>query len=165
MLQLIKSIQELKFSQIMDVYTQSNLRYGNKVYKQLPEGLRLLSAEQDFYAYLCAFFRTQGAFYAVWCVDGQYLSALRMEPYHDGYLLAGLETIPDERGKGYAKLLIKQTLVEFRTHSRLPVYSHIEKSNSASIAVHKACGFVFLWDEADYIDGTHADDASTWIWK
>ena len=92
MLQVIKSIQEIRFSQIMSVYAESNICYGNKEYPQLSEGLRLLSAEQDFYAYLRDFFYTTGAFYAVWCVDGQYRSALRMEPYHDGYLLAGLET-------------------------------------------------------------------------
>ena len=165
MLQIIRRVQDLNYSQIMSVYRESNLQFGLEEYPHLPDNLKLMNAEQEFYAYLQDFFRMPGAFCAVWSVEGQYKSALRMEPYEDGYLLAGLETAPEERAKGYAKLLVKSVLNVFRMHSKLPVYSHIAKLNASSVAVHIACGFTCFCENADYIDGTHHTDSATWIWK
>ena len=165
MLSMIRSIQDICYSQIMRVYEESNIRYGKAQYPRLPAGLQLMTAEQDFYGYLQDFFCTKGAACAVWFEDGEYKSALRLEPYRDGYLLAGLETAPKERGKGYAKMLVREALSDFRKTSDLPVYSHVEKSNIVSLKLHKASGFVCIRESADYIDGTHHEDAFTLVWK
>lgn len=165
MLLMIRALQDLRYSQIMRVYEESNIRYGKARYPRLSAGLQLMTAEQDFYGYLQDFFSTKGAACAIWSVDGEYRSALRLEPYQDGYLLAGLETAPEARGKGYAKLLVREALSEFRKASDLPVYSHVVKSNIASLELHKASGFVRIRESADYIDGSHHEDACTLIWK
>ena len=165
MLQIVEALSDICYSQIMKVYAQSNLRYGNATYPRLSQSLRELSAEQDFYAYLRDFFRTSRAMYALWVVEGEYKSALRLEPYEDGFLLAGLETAPDARNKGFAKALVRGTLDAVWKRYSQPVYSHIEKTNLPSLAVHRSCGFSCIREDADYIDGTHRTDAGTWIWK
>lgn len=165
LLLFLRSLQEVNYSQMMRVYEESNKRYADAEYPRLPQSLAMINAEQDFYAYLREFFSTEGAFYAVWVVDGEYKSALRMEPYADGYLLAGLETVPAEREKGYATQLIREALLFFRKISNAAVYSHVDKDNIPSLAVHKSCGFVCIREDADYIDGTHKEGAYTLMWK
>ena len=118
----------------------------------------ILEAEQDFYAYLRdVFFQTKDVKYYVLEDNGQYLSAFRIEPYQDGYLLEALETAPKHRRKGYAKQLLSEVLPKIS----LPVYSHIHKQNQASLAVHRLCGFQIILDFAQYIDGTNKQDSYT----
>ncbi len=152
MLIIAHSLKELHFRQLMDVYAQSNFE-ANK---------SLLESEQDFYTYLREyFFRDPKAFYAVWESDGAYRAALRMEPYKDGHLLEALETAPDERGKGYATMLVSGVLDWLSEQGSVSVYSHVNRSNAASLAVHKACGFKKILDYAVYIDGSVLRDSVT----
>ena len=143
MLHMARSLGELNFSQLMEVYI---------------EGTRgLLQAEQDFYQYLReVFFVTPGAVYAIWQENGRYVSALRLEPYKDGLLLAALETAPEHRRKGYAEALI---------HSILPgrgkVYSHVHKRNKPSLRIHEKCGFQRVSETAAYLDGSVNDRCCT----
>jgi GNAT superfamily N-acetyltransferase len=131
MLFLAKSLQQLRFGELMEVYIEGNLEKA--------EEIGLLQAEQDFYQYLQdCFFPTAGAVYAVWTEESKYVSALRLEPYKDGLLLAALETAPQHRRKGYAKKLIEAVLAEFEGEK---IYSHVSKINEASLAVHEKCGF------------------------
>ena len=108
MLQIIRSMSQLDFSGMMALYEEGNLENAADLYPHLPQGQGLAQAEQDFYQYLReCFFKTPGAYYAVWAENGQYRSALRMEPYKDGMLLAALETHPDFRRRGYGEKLIR----------------------------------------------------------
>ena len=85
MLILAQSIRDLSFSKLMGVYIEGNLENAEEFYPDLPEGQKLMQAEQDFYQYLNeVFFRTSGAVYAIWEEQGAYVSALRLEPYRDG---------------------------------------------------------------------------------
>lgn len=144
MLYLAKSLQQLQFGKLMDVYTESNAEKA--------EDAGLLQAEQDFYQYLRdCFFATPGAVYAIWQEQGAYMSALRLEPYKDGLLLAALETAPQHRRKGYACRLIRAVLTEFAGNK---IYSHVSKQNLPSLAVHEICGFKKISDSAAYIDGS-----------
>ncbi len=148
MLKVARSLRELNFSQLMEVYAESNRENGEEFYPQLSGGERLLQAEQDFYEYLRnSFFRTEGAYYALWVEKETCVSALRIEPYKDGVLLEALETAPDHRRKGYAKQLIQAVL-----NGEKKVYSHVGKRNIASLKVHEACGFQRISEQAVYID-------------
>lgn len=150
MLIIAHTLKELQFGQLMAVYAQSNSRTDR------------LQAEQDFYTYLReCFFRDPKAFYAVWESDGVYRAALRMEPYKDGYLLEALETAPDERGKGYATMLVSSARDWLLAQESVSIYSHVKRSNAASLAVHKACGFKKILDYAVYIDGSVLRDSIT----
>lgn len=144
-------LDEMIFSQLIDVYEESILlEVGGRCYSRDRNAARV-QAEQDLYSYLNdVFFATEGAWYAAWIEQGVYRSVLRIEPYRDGFLISGLETAPKFRKLGYAKNLIMAVLEEIDK----PVYSHIEKRNMASIEVHRSCGFSFIHDFAVYLDGS-----------
>jgi len=150
MLHRLTSLRELDFRELMAVYAGSNQENASEMYPELSEGQAALQVEQDFYSYLRdCFFRTEGAYYAVWQLSGRYVSALRIEPYKDGVLLAALETAPDQRRKGYAEKLIRQVLASERK-----VYSHVGKQNLPSLKIHEKCGFQRTSEQAMYIDGS-----------
>ena len=157
MLLIARKMGELDFSKLMAVYEEGNLANGAELYPDLPEGQRLLRAEQDFYQYLrYGFFTVTGAYYAIWQEKGRYCSALRIEPYKDGVLLEALETAPAERRKGYAEKLMRAVLPMEKK-----IYSHVGKRNAASLGIHKKCGFLRISEQAVYIDGSVNDKCCT----
>lgn len=146
-----KSMKELSFRKLMDVYLEGNLEKVREEYFDMPESAGLRLAEQDFYDYLkSCFFKVEGAVYGIYELDGNYVSALRFEPYKDGFLISALETKPSERRKGYAYFLLSEVI----PHIDGKVYSHVSKKNAASLAVHKKCGFSIISDQARYLDGS-----------
>ncbi len=155
MLHIYTSSKELCFHKLMDLYFSEFQDAGPILY----------DAEQDFYSYLLDFLKQDRSFYAVWEQDGKYLSALRMEPYQDGLLMEGLVTDIPHRKKGHAKALILKTLEYAASIGIKKVYSHIKKSNIASISTHIACGFSLLCDYAVYIDGSVDHHSSTYFYK
>lgn len=143
---------ELDVGKLMSVYSQSNLNNAEAFWPKETRELGVLFAENDFRDYLRNdFFRKAGAFYAVLALKGEYCSALRMEPYRDGWLLEALETRPDLRGAGMATALMRDVLQHFVDQR---VYSHVEKRNTASLSVHEKCGFRRLYGYAVYLDGS-----------
>lgn len=152
MLHIARSLRELHFGKLMEVYMEGNMENAQEFWPDLPAGQKLLRAEQQFYQYLQeGFFSLPGAVYAIWQEDGNYVSALRLEPYKDGWLLEALETAPGHRRRGYAGRLITEAVAKMGLHK---VYSHVGKKNAASLAVHKSCGFAKILDYAAYIDGS-----------
>jgi len=148
MLKIIKSISQLNISQFLAVYAQST---GSDFHK-----------EEDLLTYLREdFFCQKDAFYALWVVDDDYRSALRIEPYREGLLLQALETKPDDRRKGYGYALMMQVLEYLRVRGYTSVYSHIAKKNKASLALHSKCGFQLISDSARLIDGTVTQNSCT----
>ena len=143
----------------MAVYEEENRKNGKRDYPTAGAYQQILFAEQDFYQYLReCFFTVPGSFYAVWEEKKRYVSALRMEPFQDGLLLAGLETMPECRRRGYGALLVTQTLEQLRG---MRVYAHVEKGNLASLRLHEKCGFRKIMDHAVYIDGSVRPDSVT----
>ena len=81
MLLIIKSMHQLKFSELMSVYMESNFLNGKERYSDLSQEAQIYEAEQDFYQYLSdVFFRQDRSYYAFWEYCGRYVSALRVEP-------------------------------------------------------------------------------------
>lgn len=158
MLHLAKKYSGLDFSQLMEVYEEGNRENGAELYPQQSEYEQLLRAEQDFSDYLREdFFKTEGAYYAIWEESGTYRSALRLEPFQDGMLLEALETKPDCRRKGYATMLL-QAILEQQPGK---IYSHVSRNNIASLRIHEKCGFQKILDHAVYIDGSVSANAVT----
>ena len=136
----------------MSVYAESNSENGQEFWPEESSHRQIALAEQEFYSYLRqVFFKTDGAFYAVLEQDGQYVSALRLEPYRDGLLLEALETAPDHRRKGYATVLVRDVLEHT---GNIKIYSHVGKRNFASLRTHESCGFRIVSDFAVYADGS-----------
>lgn len=166
MLIVIRSMRELHFGRLMDVYAQTNRDTAGERWPSEPESHAVALAEQDFYNYLSAcFFRTKGAIYFAWLESGRYVSALRLEPWRDGVLLEGLETAPERRNCGYACVLIRAVQAYLREQGIVKLYSHIRKRNLASVAVHEKCGFRKLYDHAVYADGSVDSRAGTYIYE
>lgn len=152
MLKIAEKLNELDFGQLMAVYEEGNLENGAEFWPELPRGQQILRAEQVFYQYLReCFFTTEGAICALWVIGGQYVSALRLEPYQDGMLLEALETAPEHRHKGYASKLIRAVLEQVGNQK---VYSHVAKRNAASLRTHEKCGFHRILEHALYADGS-----------
>ncbi len=150
MLLILGSMKELDYSALAQVYAESLINCGHMDYPALPLGQQLQRAEQDFATYLREDFFPGGGQYAVWQKAGKYVSALRLLPHQDGLLVAGLETAPDARNRGYAKALLEGV----RQSVAVPLYSHVDKKNGPSLAVHLGCGFRKISDSAKLLDGS-----------
>lgn len=166
MIKIINNVRELEFGQLMEAYAQSNETTARNSYRHLPESVGVLNAEQDMYQYLSqVFFREKDAFYAVWEENGAYIAAVRAEKYSDGFLISALETMPSMRGRGYGKQLVSGVLDYIIRQYGKPVYSHVDKDNVPSLAVHKACGFEVWKNHASYLDGSVSDKAYTLVFR
>ena len=151
MLILAQSIRELRFSDLMEVYEDSNREKATD-WPNLPPMFALQLAEQDHREYLQdVFFRTDGAVLAVWEENGAYICALRLEPYKDGLLLNALETAPIHRKKGYAARLIRAVQENM---GNVKIYSHVNKRNVPSLKTHESCGFRVISDCAVFLSGS-----------
>lgn len=154
MLKIFHTPKELNKAQLMTVYEQSNRDEGKQRYPYLPENLQILRAEEDFCAYVDVFLKDERSIYAIWTSDDVYCAALRIEAYRDGYLLSGLETALTARRKGYATELVKEFQNYLKKFGAYKLYSHVSKTNRASMIVHMNCGFVRVLDHAVYVDGS-----------
>lgn len=152
MLKIARSLRELNFSQLMAVYEEGNRENGRENYPQESPHRQLFLQEEGFYQYLReVFFPTPGAVCAIWEEAQQYRAALRLEPYRDGLLLEALETAPYCRRQGYGRELIRAVQTCFPGQK---IYSHVHKKNRPSLAIHEACGFRRISEQAAYIDGS-----------
>ncbi len=116
---------------------------------------QLILAKQGFGAYLKNdFFAQPSAVYAIWEENGEYISALRLEPYQDGLLIEALETIPGQRRKGYAVKLIQVVQSWLATRNAGKLYAHVSKKKTASLRTHDRRGFQIILDHAVYTDHT-----------
>lgn len=155
MLVIATKLMELPFGRLMNIYVEGNRENGQLGWPDEPEARQLQLAEEGFYQYLHDdFFSTPGATYALWQIDGKYVSALRLEPYRDGLLLEALETAPEERRKGYASALIRAVQEWLKPQGSVKVYSHVSKRNTASLRTHESCGFRRILEYSVYIDGS-----------
>lgn len=163
MLMIAETLESLDFEQLMDIYIEGNRENAEDQWPELPTAEGLERAKQGFRKYLeTGFFTKPGAWYMVWEMDGKYVSALRLEPYEDGFLMEALETIPGERKKGYASQLIRAVQV-WMGHGK--IYSHVSKRNEASLAIHARCGFQKHLDYSVYTDGTVNEKAYTMCYE
>ncbi len=166
MLCIARSLKELSFRKLMDVYVEANRENGIWLAPQEPKDRQLQIGEDDFYSYLHdVFFQRDGVCYAMWMVDEKYVSALRLEPYRDGLLLEALETAPDCRRRGYAGSLVQAVQQWLAQSGSVRLYSHVGKQNEASLRVHLQCGFRVIGDSAAYIDGSVNNRACTLLYE
>ena len=163
MLIVCEKLKDLSFSQLMMVYEEGNRENAEAFWPDMEEGQRMIRAEQEFYQYLREiFFPTEHARYYVWEENGNYVSALRLEPYRDGMLLEALETHPEYRRMGYAASLIWAVQ---EVSSDAKIYSHVSKRNKASLKTHEKCGFHRIAENAIYADGSVTSRSCTLCWE
>ena len=161
MLREYQSLKDFPFSAVMSIYEETNRKTGKSRYPDEPPERQVALAEGELYNYLRdVFFSQPVAKYYLWLVGDRPVSALRIEPYRDGFLVSAMETAPESRSHGYAKALLQAVI-----HGMVPVrlYSHIHHRNAASIAVHTACGFRKIRDCAVTLDGTFTSKMGTYF--
>lgn len=155
MLIIARSLAQLDFEALMEIYVEGNREHGAELWPDKPEEEQLALSKQDFRRYLEEqFFSQPGAVYAVWEAAGKYVSALRLEPNRDGLLMEALETIPEQRRKGYAVTLIQAVQDWLRGQGKVKVYSHVSKRNTASLRTHERCGFCRFMEHTVWLDGS-----------
>lgn len=164
MLKLFYAMSELDFSQLTQVYTESLHRDGEGFGSGLSEYQDIRYAEDALYESVLMLFQTGGIF-AVWIRDNMYVSAVRLETYQDGYLVAGLETAPLHRGKGFAGDLLNSVCLAMGDRGITTLYSHVKNANRISARVHEKCGFVPVLDHAVFLDGSVDTRSKTYLRK
>lgn len=165
MLVIPNTARELDYAQLSAIYEESISRSGKQRYPYLPENMQMIQAQQDFYSSMEQFFSGEPSQYAIWSLQGHYTAALRIERYQDGYLIAGLETLPCARSKGYATSLLCNVLKYLAKDDTVKIYSHVEKNNYASLNVHERCGFSCIMDHAVFLDGSVSYRTLTYCYK
>ena len=163
MLKIVTKLSELNISQLKLVYEETINCLAKSTYADLHDNLQILNAEQDFYSDVNAFFCVKGAEYAVWVAEGRYISAIRLEPVDDGYLLTSFETIPAARGKGIGKKLLSAVVEHVAHLEETCIYSHVDEMNLPSLKVHLYCGFQSLGKPAVFVDGSVHKDHITYV--
>lgn len=162
MLKIIRSMHQIEFFQLTQVYEKSLWEDARSYPDNSSEFEVVRKAEDRFYDYLMGWlYESKENMLFVWEHDGRYVSAVRLEPYKDGYLISGLETKPSEYNKGFAKQLLREVVSHVRQQGNARIYSHVEKKNAASLAVHRCVGFTVIDDVAVYIDGTVTTNSFT----
>lgn len=159
MLKVFKTMAELPFGKMMEIYAQSNQEHGEQWLQESKER-QIELAEQEVYAYLRqCFFTRPGSRCFLWEEEGRAICALRCESYGDGLLLTALETHPDYRGRGIATKLLTAVLETLEPGN---VYAHIRKDNLSSLKVHSRCGFLKVKSGARMLDGSYSGTHDTY---
>ena len=165
-LKIATSMRQLPFQQLMEIYQETNIRSAQRHWSAYSPERGLAIAEDRFYEELqCGFFSIPHAMYCLWMVEGECVSALRLEPWQDGWLLAALETAPDRRKQGHAQALLRAVQGYLSAQGAVKLDSHIHFRNKASIHVHEACGFRKITDTAKLLDGTITTQMSTYHYQ
>lgn len=166
MLILAKSMEDLSFGDLMEIYIEDNREHGAELWPEKTLEEQLALSKQDFHSYLEEdFFSKPSAVYAIWEADGKYVSALRLEPNRDGLLMEALGTAPGERRKGYAAALIQAVQDWLKEKGAVKIYSHVGKRNAASLKAHERCGFRRFLDHTVRGDGSVNPNAVTMLYE
>lgn len=151
MLVLIDSLRQPEMTELLSVYAR--LQMDKKDF-DASDFAQIRQAEAEAYDFYLDFFGQRDSFCAVWSAGGSYRSILHIQRYMDAALLTGLETLPEDRGKGYATQLVMQTVSGLQQRGFTKLYSHVAMDNAASLRVHAKCGFYKHSDCARLLDGT-----------
>lgn len=154
MLTILRNGNTADFAALSSIYEERVIANGEKSFPYEDASVRYLLARQTFYSYVLDFLTKQQGIWALWRADGVYQAACRLEVYRDGFLLSGLETEPAGRGRGYATALVNEVIAYAAQTDAKAIYSHVEKKNYSSLAVHKKCGFHLISDTAVLLDGS-----------
>lgn len=154
MLRSYRTYSDLDMEQILSIYKGA-------IGRDYPVKNPWDRSEIIFLEDLRLFFRCTNASLFAWEHNGILVSALRLEPYKDGYLISCLETPLTFRRKGFASHLLEAVLSTVQQ----PVYAHVSKNNIPSIKLHEKVGFTKYADNAVFIDGSVFSSYFTLIYK
>ncbi len=154
----LRGLDDEQAARLMEIYEESNrenIEYFFPEYKGTEEGL--MKVIQSFTGYIKNEFLSQpGNVYYVWVSGGEWVSALRLYKLEGFHYIEALETKPSERKRGYACALLQAVAERVGSIIR----DNVSKSNTASLAVHKKCGFeIESQDAVDFLNGNEIDSS------
>lgn len=151
----ITRYEDLDAAKLMRIYAESN--YENTAYfypEETDKDTAMRKVEEGFLNFLKNDFFTQsGASLCVLVENGVWISALRLNRIETGlYFLEALETRADQRGKGYASVLLNDVIESLKKEGPFRLCDCVSKSNAASLRTHEKCGFRIVSDAGyDYL--------------
>ena len=124
------------------------------VREKYPDATDLTTAiqqeEDSFVCFLQDFFTLPENTYYVLEKDNMPVSAARLSKINDFYYLEALETPPQYRKKGYASELLNEMITHLHQQSSVDIRDCVSKTNTASLATHKKCGFFIAEENGIY---------------
>ena len=155
---------DLDYAQLDQVYLESSLENASSWHPELTPEDALAKYERGHHAYLENEFFPQGGMLML-LKQEHYVCALRLYPLEaDRFYIEALETRPDARNRGYAKMLLQEMTLYLTERSCVcTVRSHVSKRNLASLRAHASAGF---HAETDYVmeDGVRDGSRVSLLW-
>ena len=152
MLLKITDFHDLDERKLMDIYAESNLENTEYFFPdEADKTIAVKKVEKGFMEFLKNdFFGKTGASYWILEENDVWVSALRINRIKaDLYYLEALETKPDQRGKGYASILLSGVAETLKNDGPFRLCDCVSKKNAISLRTHEKCGFHIV-SEAGY---------------
>lgn len=150
--------EEKMYRLVHEIYSEASYEIAKEKHPEV-EGTEDLeeaikAEELYFVEFLKKFMSKTQSRYYVLDVDSQWVSALRLTKIEDFYYMEALETSPEYRRNGYAAQLISEVIALLKANDEVIMRSNVNKTNVASLATHKKCGFEIERENAiNYITG------------
>ena len=148
---------------VREVYPEGCIENAREKYPEREDLTGAIQEEEDYFVgFLKRFMESEKNRYYVLEVDGKWVSALRLTKLDGFYYLEALETASEHRRNGYAEALINEVISLLKKRGQAVIRSNVNKSNVASLATHKKCGFrvemengvnCLTGEERDYVYG------------
>ena len=158
-----KMNEQEMYRMVREVYLEGCIENAREKYPEREDLTEAIREEEDYFVgFLKRFMGNEKNRYYVWEADGKWVSALRLTKLDGFYYLEALETAPEHRRNGYAETLINEVISSLKKRGQAVIRSNVNKSNAASLATHKKCGFrielengvnCLTGEERDYVYG------------
>ncbi len=161
MLITISNPEELDGERLMGIYRESNEENAEDQYPDLDGTEAVEKIRRGFVEFIKKDFLNGANRYFVWEEDGVWVSALRLYFVREGfYYIEALETHPDYRRRGYGARVLSETLKVLEKTGPFEVHDCVSRTNEASLATHRKCGFVIDSDVGvNYLSGKRNERA------
>ena len=143
--------QEEMYQLVHEIYIEGSMENAREKY---PDAADLSTAikeeEASFVDFLQDFFSHPENAYYVLEEDHMPVSAARLSKIDNFYYLEALETSPNYRKKGYASRLLTEIISFLHKQGSVDIRDCVSKTNTASLATHKKCGFQIAEENGIY---------------
>ena len=153
-------LKEEMYRMVHDVYIEASREIAKENHPELTDLTEAIKEEERYFVekFLGKFLSMNKNTYYVLEEDGAWVSALRLTKLDGFCFMEALETPPEHRKKGYASKLIREVIRHLEENEKVVIRSNVRKTNRASLATHKKCGFVIEEENGtNPITGTQKD--------
>ena len=155
MLLRIKKYSEINERKLMDIYAEGNLENVEYFYPEETDKNIGVKKVEGFLEFLKnKFFNKEDATYWILVENEVWISAARtcfIKP--EIIYLEALETIPNERNKGYASKLLNELIGALKKEGKFRLCDCVSKKNIPSLKTHEKCGFKIVSEVGnDYLN-------------